>query len=142
MSELNKVVPYIDIPLQHASGRVLKSIKRGVTRAGQDRILDRLEASVPDLALRTTFIVGFPGETEEDFQELMDFVRQRKFHHVGVFTYFQEDGTPAASLPDQVSDEVKIRRQKELMELQAEISSSRLKALVGTQVPVLVEGAL
>lgn len=140
MAELPKVVPYIDIPLQHASGRVLKAMKRGVTRAGQDRILDRLEASVPDLALRTTFIVGFPGETEDDFQELMDFVRERKFHHVGVFTYFQEDGTPAATLAEQVPDDVKMRRQEALMTLQAEISSARLKAMVGTEVPVLIEG--
>jgi ribosomal protein S12 methylthiotransferase len=115
-------------------------MKRGVTRAGHDRILDRLEQSVPGLAIRTTFIVGFPGETDEDFQQLVDFVRQRKFHHVGVFTYFQEEGTPAATLGEQVPDHVKQARRDELMRVQAEISEGRLQALVGTSVPVLVEG--
>ena len=95
MAELPKVVPYIDIPLQHAAGSVLKRMKRGVTRDGQERILDRLEQHVPGLAVRTTFIVGFPGETDEDFRTLCDFVRERKFHHVGVFTYFQEENTMA-----------------------------------------------
>jgi ribosomal protein S12 methylthiotransferase len=140
MAELPKVVPYIDIPLQHASGSVLKAMRRGVTRAGQERILDRLHGHVSDLAVRTTFIVGFPGETEEDFQILCDFVRERKFHHVGVFTYFQEDGTVAAEMDRQVADDIKIARQAKLMNIQAEISEARLRALVGTTVDVLIEG--
>jgi ribosomal protein S12 methylthiotransferase len=135
-----KVVRYLDIPLQHASGPMLKSMRRGVTRAGQERILERVRKAVPDITVRTTFIVGFPGETDADFKELCDFVEDQKFEHVGVFTYFQEDGTDAAKLPDQVEDAVKQSRQKELMRLQKRISKKRLKGLVGTTVPVLIEG--
>ncbi|MEM6931257.1 MAG: 30S ribosomal protein S12 methylthiotransferase RimO, partial [Myxococcota bacterium] len=112
-----KVCPYLDIPLQHASGPMLKAMRRGVTRAGQERILDRIRGAVPDLAVRTTFIVGFPGETDEDFVELCDFVQAQRFEHVGVFTYFREDGTPAATLPDQVPEEVKVERQAQLHEV-------------------------
>lgn len=140
MAEEPKICSYIDIPLQHASGPMLKAMKRGVTRAGQERILDRLRQYVPDATLRTTFIVGFPGETEQDFQELCDFVREQRFDHVGVFTYFPEEGTPAAELDAQVPEEVKEARQAELMAIQAEISREKLQALVGTEVDVLVEG--
>lgn len=135
-----KVCPYVDIPLQHASGPMLKAMRRGVTRAGQERILDRIREHAPSAAIRTTFIVGFPGETDQDFAELCDFVRSQKFDHVGVFTYFPEDGTPAAELPNQVPEEVKEWRQQELMRVQAEVSKERLASLVGTEVDVLVEG--
>jgi ribosomal protein S12 methylthiotransferase len=135
-----KVVPYLDIPLQHASGDMLRAMRRGVTRAGQERILERVRSRVPDISVRTTFIVGFPGETDADFAELCDFVRAQRFDHVGVFTYFQEDGTPAATLEGQVPDEVKIARQKELMAIQAEISRDKLKGYVGQVLPVLIEG--
>ncbi|MFK7929570.1 MAG: 30S ribosomal protein S12 methylthiotransferase RimO [Myxococcota bacterium] len=140
MAQEDKICKYIDIPLQHASGPMLKAMKRGVTRAGQERILDRLRQYVPDATLRTTFIVGFPGETEEDFQELCDFVRSQRFDHVGVFTYFPEDGTPAATLPNQVPDEVKQERQATIMGIQAEISRGRLQNLVGSEIDVLIEG--
>ena len=140
MAEEPKLVPYIDIPLQHASGPMLKAMRRGVTREGQDRILDRLRKYVPDVTLRTTFITGFPGETEDDFAELCDFVRAQRFDHVGVFTYFQEEGTPAAELPNQVDDEVKKERQTTLMQIQASISRQRLEAVVGSEVDVLIEG--
>ena len=135
-----KVVPYLDMPLQHASGPMLKAMRRGVTRAGQDRILERVRARVPDVALRTTFIVGFPGETEADFRELEDFVRTWRFSRVGVFTYFQEDGTDAAGFGDQVPDEVKEERQARLMALQAEISLEHHEALVGETVDVMMDG--
>lgn len=135
-----KVVKYLDIPLQHASGPMLKAMRRGVTRDGQERILDRVRRHVPDITVRTTFIVGFPGETDADFRELVDFVDAQKFDHVGVFTYFQEDGTPAAKLDGQVEEKVKIARQKELMKLQKKISRKKLKGAVGTVVPVLIEG--
>jgi ribosomal protein S12 methylthiotransferase len=135
-----KVCRYLDIPLQHASGPVLKAMRRGVTREGQERILDRVRRAVPDIAVRTTFIVGFPGETDADFAELLDFVQAQQFDHVGVFTYFAEDGTPAAELPDQVPDEVKEARQAELMAAQQKISAARLRALVGSVRPVLIEG--
>ncbi len=139
-AEVDKVVPYLDIPLQHASGNMLKAMRRGVTRDGQERILDRIQRYVPNIAIRTTFIVGFPGETDEDFAELVDFVKARRFDRVGVFTYFQEDGTHAATLPDQVPDEVKEQRQATLMEIQAKISRERNEALIGTECVVLVDG--
>jgi ribosomal protein S12 methylthiotransferase len=135
-----KVCNYLDMPLQHASGPMLKAMRRGVTRAGQERILERVRAHVPGIAIRTTFIVGFPGETEEDFSELVDFIRVQKFDRVGVFTYFQEDGTDAALLPNQVPDDVKEDRQRVLMEVQADISRAHLDALIGTEVPVLIDG--
>jgi ribosomal protein S12 methylthiotransferase len=135
-----KVLSYLDMPLQHASGPMLKAMKRGVTRAGQERILERVRTAVPDIAIRTTFIVGFPGETEEDFDVLMDFVRKERFSRVGVFTYCQEDGTPAADLGQQVPEEVRLDRQARLMALQASISLERNQALVGQVFPVMVDG--
>jgi ribosomal protein S12 methylthiotransferase len=140
IAEEPKVCSYLDMPLQHASGPMLKAMRRGVTRAGQERILDRVRKAVPGIAIRTTFIVGFPGETEADFADLVDFVRVQKFDRVGVFTYCQEDGTDAASLPDQVAEEVKMERQRILMETQADVSRGRLDALIGREVPVLIDG--
>jgi ribosomal protein S12 methylthiotransferase len=140
ISEEDKVCNYLDMPLQHASGRMLKAMRRGVTRAGQDRILARVRRFVPDVAIRSTFIVGFPGETEDDFEELVDFLRVQRFDRVGVFTYFQEDGTDAAELPDQVPEEIRLDRQRRLMEVQAEISREKLGELVGQVVPVLIDG--
>lgn len=136
----DKVCRYLDIPLQHASGPVLKAMRRGVTRAGQERILDRVRLHVPDVAIRTTFIVGFPGETDSDFEELCDFVRDQQFDHVGVFTFFQEDGVPASTFDQQVAEAVKLERQSELMAIQAEISRKKLATRVGKVVDVLVEG--
>ena len=115
-------------------------MRRGVTRSGQERILDRVRRYVPDIAIRTTFIVGFPGETDEDFEELVDFVRAQRFERVGVFTYFQEDGTHAATLPDQVPEAVRLERQARLMSVQAEISRARNAELVGQVHTVLVDG--
>ena len=140
IAEEDKVVPYLDMPLQHASGPMLKAMRRGVTRAGQERILERVRRYVPDIAVRTTFIVGFPGETESDFEELVDFVRDQRFDRVGVFTYFQEEGTHAATLPGQVPEEVRTERQAHLMQVQAEISRARNEALVGQVHTVLVDG--
>jgi ribosomal protein S12 methylthiotransferase len=134
-----KVVRYLDVPLQHASGSMLRAMRRGVTREGQERILERVRKAVPDISLRTTFIVGFPGETDQDFAELCDFVRTERFDHVGVFTYFAEDGTPAATLPDQVPEDVKVARQAELMEIQRKISREKLAGLVDSVRTVLVE---
>ena len=140
IADEEKICKYLDMPLQHASGRMLKAMRRGVTREGQERILDRVRRFVPDIAIRTTFIVGFPGETDEDFAELTDFVKAQRFDRVGVFTYCQEEGTPAAALPDQVSERVKKSRQKALMKTQASISRQRLRALVGQRLPILVDG--
>lgn len=136
----DKVVPYLDIPLQHASGRVLRAMRRGVTRAGQERILDRVRAAVPDLTVRTTFIVGFPGETESDFAELVDFVRAQRFDHVGVFPFCREDGTAAAELDEQVPTEVAEERRDVLLAVQRAISAERLAGWVGREADVLVEG--
>jgi ribosomal protein S12 methylthiotransferase len=140
IAEEPKVCSYLDMPLQHASGRMLQLMRRGVTREGQERILDRVRRHVPDIALRTTFIVGFPGETDDDFEQLLSFVADQQFDRVGVFTYFQEDGTPAALLPDQVDDDVKVERQERLMALQAQISRKRLERLIGTEQLILIDG--
>jgi ribosomal protein S12 methylthiotransferase len=140
IAEEDKVCKYLDMPLQHASGKMLKAMRRGVTRAGQDRILERVRKFVPGIAIRSTFIVGFPGETEADFEELVDFLRVQRFDRVGVFTYFQEDGTDAAKLPDQVPEEVRQDRQRRLMEVQAEISREHLSGLVGQVQAVIIDG--
>lgn len=140
IAEEPKIVKYLDIPLQHASGPMLKAMRRGVTREGQEKILDRVRAHVPGIAVRTTFIVGFPGETADDFAVLKDFVQAQAFDRVGVFTYSAEEGTPAFDLPGQVEDKVMKARQKELMQLQAKISKDKNKKLVGTEATVLVDG--
>lgn len=140
IAEEPKILPYLDMPLQHASGPVLKAMKRGVTRAGQERILARVREAVPDIAIRSTFIVGFPGETEADYQELEDFIRDQRFSRVGVFTYFEEEGTPAAELPNQVPEEVRQERQAKLMALQAQISREHNESLVGQILPVMLDG--
>jgi ribosomal protein S12 methylthiotransferase len=136
----NKVCRYLDIPLQHASGPMLRSMRRGVTRSGQAKILQRVRDAVPSIAIRTTFIVGFPGETDQDFAELCDFVQEQQFDHVGVFTYSPEAGTSAAEFGEQVPVEVMQERQDELMRLQAGISRACNERRVGRVVPVLIEG--
>ena len=140
IAEEPKVVPYLDMPLQHASGRMLKAMKRGVTRDGQERILSRVREAIPNIQVRTTFIVGFPGETDEDFAVLEDFVESQRFSRVGVFTYCQEDGTPAAELGEQVPEEVREARQEALMKRQARISEELHQSLVGEVVDVMVDG--
>ncbi len=140
IAEEERVLKYVDIPLQHASGRMLKAMKRGVSREGQEKILQRIRARIPGVTLRTTFIVGFPGETDEDFRELCDFVHAEQFDRVGVFTYYPEDGTPGALLPGQVDEAVKNARQKELMKLQSVVSRRKNRALIKTEQTVLVDG--
>jgi len=140
IAEEEKVCSYIDIPLQHASGNMLRRMRRGVTRAGQERILERIHSFIPDVAIRSTFIVGFPGETQEDFDVLKDFIQEQRFDRVGVFTYFQEKGTEAAEMDGQLDDETKQERQAELMQIQAEISKEKNEAYIGKVVPILVDG--
>jgi len=130
---------YLDLPLQHISDPVLRSMRRGIMADATRRLLDEVQASVPGIALRTTFIVGYPNESEKDFQQLYDFVEERKFHRLGVFTYSQEDGTAADCLGDPVPQEVKSERSKALMELQKRISEERNASLVGSVVNVLVD---
>ena len=131
-------LPYFDIPLQHAHPDVLGSMGRPFAR-NPEKVIDRVRSFFPEAALRTTFIVGYPGETEEHFETLMDFVRKTRFHHLGVFPYWAEDGTPAAEMDNQVPDEIKIARRDALMALQAEISAEIMEGYVGETVDVLIE---
>jgi ribosomal protein S12 methylthiotransferase len=135
-----KAVKYLDMPLQHASTNVLKLMRRGGTRASLERLIARIRKRVPGIAIRTTFITGFPGETEEDFEELLTFVRNVEFDRVGVFTYSDEDGTPAFDLPDKVNARTAKRRRARLMKEQARISRRRNRARIGSTVRVLFEG--
>ena len=135
-----KAVKYLDMPLQHASQNVLKLMKRGGNRASLERLIQRVRDRVPGIAVRTTFITGFPGETNEDFQELLQFIKNVEFDRVGVFTYSDEEGTPAFDLPDKVPAKVAKQRQARLMKEQARISKKRNKGRIGDTVRVLFEG--
>jgi len=135
-----KVVKYVDIPLQHASTAVLKRMKRPTGRGHLLGMIERIRERVPGVAIRTSFIVGFPGETEEDFSQLLDFVKAARFDNVGVFTYSDEEGTTSYDLGDRVPASVKEARRRKLMSLQKRISTRRNRARVGERVEVLVEG--
>ena len=138
--ELPSVLPYIDMPLQHISNPILKAMRRGVSSDRTRRLLDKLRGKVPDLAIRTGFIVGFPGETEAQYQELYDFVSEQRFENVGVFTFSPQPETPAADLPNQVPEALKQERREALMLLQQEIHVANNEALVGQERDVLIEG--
>ena len=140
MAKYEKVCKYIDLPLQHASDAVLKRMKRPGTRAGYDRLLARIRTRVPGVALRTTFIVGFPGETDEDFAQLQSFVDTTQFDHVGVFTYSHEEGTSAHGFEDDVPAAVKRNRQSRLMRTQKKQLGRMQDARIGRQVRLLVDG--
>jgi ribosomal protein S12 methylthiotransferase len=141
MAECDKVCKYVDLPLQHASDRILKAMKRPGTRSAYDQLLRRIRDGVPGVTLRTTFIVGFPGETEQDFDELCDFVRAIRFDHVGVFTYSHEEGTTAYGLSDDVPVKEKRSRQNRLMRLQKGIVRESQRARVGRRVRLLIDGS-
>jgi len=136
------VVKYIDMPLQHADDEVLRTMRRERSGAALSALLDRIRERVPEVILRTSFIVGFPGETEQAFQRLLSFVEREQFDHVGVFTYSREEGTAAHEMAAQVAERVKHRRRRTLMELQADIAARRNGALIGQELEVLVEGQL
>jgi ribosomal protein S12 methylthiotransferase len=140
MAESEHVCNYIDLPLQHASNDVLKRMRRPGTRKTYDALLDRIRRRVPDVTLRTTFIVGFPGETERDVAELADFVSDVGFHHVGVFTYSHEEGTRAFGTNDDVPGRVKALRRARIMALQQSIVERRRQTEVGTTVRIMVDG--
>ena len=140
MAEEPKAVKYLDMPLQHASQNVLRLMKRGGNRESLERLIKRVRERVPGIGVRTTFITGFPGETEEDFAELLRFVQNVEFDRVGVFTYSDEEGTPAYDLPDKVDPKVARKRRDRLMKEQSRISRRRHKALVGQTVRVMFEG--
>lgn len=137
-----KILNYIDMPLQHSHPEVLKSMKRPFVEEKIEDLLIRMRKTIPDLVIRTTFIVGFPGETDEHFQHLCNFVKRHQFEQLGVFTYSKEEGTPAGSMENQVSHRVKVRRRKELMTIQHEIIKENNKKLVGKVLPMFVEGEI
>lgn len=140
LAEEPRAVKYLDMPLQHASQNVLKLMKRGGNRKSLTRLIQRVRERVPGIAVRTTFITGFPGETEADFEELLGFIKDVEFDRVGVFAYSDEEGTPAFDLPDKVPGRIAARRRTALMKQQARISRRRNKTRVGETVRVLFEG--
>jgi ribosomal protein S12 methylthiotransferase len=141
MAESEKVCKYIDLPLQHASAGVLRRMRRPGNREAYDKLLARIRRIVPNVTLRTTFIVGFPGETDHDFEELCAFVRDTGFDHVGVFTYSHEEGTRAHAMDDDVPAAVKASRRDVLMRLQRDLVARRQQARIGGTVQVMVDGA-
>ncbi len=140
MKEEKKICHYLDLPIQHASNRILKRMGRRTSKEQLMEIIGKLKKEIPDIALRTTLITGFPGETQEDHEELMQFVDEMEFDRLGVFTYSQEEDTPAALMEDQIEEEVKEERQAELMELQQEIAFDMAEDMIGREVLVMVEG--
>ncbi len=139
-ASLDKVCKYVALPLQHASNRLLTSMNRYDTREEVETLLAKLRKRIPGIVIRTTFIVGFPGETDADFEELKEFVEQQRFENAGVFAYSQEEGTVAGAMPNQIPDEIKQERYHELMALQAQISEEIHKDTEGQTLEVLVEG--
>ena len=139
ISQSSKAVHYLDIPMQHASDRVLKAMRRPDTKEALYRLVERLRNAMSDIVLRTTVIVGFPGETQSDFDELIEFIRSARFDALGAFTYFPEAGTPAAEMPDQIPDEVKQARLDELMLAQQEIAFAENKDRIGSKLTCLVD---
>jgi len=134
-----KVLNYVDIPLQHISDNVLKGMRRGITKRRTIELIETLKEKIPNLTLRTTFIIGFPNETEADFKELCDFVQETKFDRFGVFNYSQEDDTTGYALGDPISEDIKIERNNKLMEIQKEISLEKNSSLVGKNINVIVD---
>ena len=139
MAETPAVCHYLDVPLQHGSAGVLKRMRRPANMAMVRRMIGDLRSAMPDIALRTSLIVGFPGETQHEFEELLDFVQEVRFDHVGVFTYSPQDGTPSAKLEDQVPERVKRLRRARVMRAQEQISVEKTRALVGRELTVLVD---
>ena len=142
IKEEPKVCKYLDIPIQHASDAVLKRMGRRTNQRQLREMIEKLRKEIPDICLRTTLITGFPGETDEDHQELLDFVDEMEFDRLGVFTYSQEEDTPAAIMPDQIDEEVKEERQEELMTLQQFIAFEKAEDMVGQVLTVMVEGKI
>ena len=140
IKEENKVCHYLDLPIQHASDAVLKRMGRRTSKAQLVEIIEKLRKEIPDISLRTTLITGFPGETQEQHEELKDFVDEMEFDRLGVFTYSPEEDTPAATMTEQIPEEVKEERQAELMELQQEIAFDTAENMVGKEVLVMIEG--
>ncbi|NTV79046.1 MAG: 30S ribosomal protein S12 methylthiotransferase RimO, partial [Clostridiales bacterium] len=137
-----KICHYLDIPIQHASDSVLKKMGRKTNQEELRGIIQKLRTQIPDICIRTTLISGFPGETQEDHEELMDFVDEMEFDRLGVFTYSPEEDTPAASMLEQIEEDVKTERKNEIMELQQEIAFEQAKTMVGKKVFAMIEGKI
>lgn len=135
-----KVCHYLDIPIQHASDRILRRMGRRTTQSQLRELIERLREEIPDICLRTTLITGFPGETQEDHEKLVDFVNEMEFDRLGVFPYSQEEGTAAAEMPDQISEEQKEAWRQDIMELQQEIVFAKAEDMVGQVLTVMIEG--
>ncbi|RHQ57594.1 30S ribosomal protein S12 methylthiotransferase RimO [Dorea sp. AF24-7LB] len=140
MKEEKKLCHYLDLPIQHANDEILKRMGRRTSKVQLEEIIGKLKREIPDITLRTTLITGFPGETEEQHEELKAFVDEMEFDRLGVFTYSPEEDTPAAEMPDQIPEEVKEDRQAEIMELQQEIAFAQAEDMIGEEVLVMIEG--
>lgn len=140
IKEQDKICKYIDIPIQHSSDRVLAAMNRRSTAMSIRSTISRLREAIPDIHIRTTLITGFPGEKRQDFNELYDFVKEMKFHRLGVFHYSKEEGTPAAKMKGQVNKNTKLKRKEQIMNLQREISLSHNRDKIGTVLEVITEG--
>ncbi|NLK08123.1 MAG: 30S ribosomal protein S12 methylthiotransferase RimO [Firmicutes bacterium] len=139
-AENPKICRYVDLPLQHAANDVLKRMGRGPVEMVQRQLIENLRDAMPDIALRSTFIVGYPGETQADFEKLLAFLAEIQFDHVGIFPYSQEEGTPAAALPDQIPEDIKLKRYEQAMALQKEISRSKNSSRIGETYEVVIDG--
>lgn len=142
MKRQTKICHYLDIPIQSGTDRILKLMGRRTDTAQIEALVDHLREEIPDICIRTTFITGFPTETEEDFTETMDFINRMEFDRLGAFTYSPEEGTPASGMDGQVEEEIKIRRQQEMMELQQEIAFEAAENMKGRELTVMIEGKL
>ncbi len=140
IQEEKKICHYLDLPIQHVNDEILRRMGRRTTRRQLESIVGKLRQEIPDITLRTTLITGFPGETKEQHEELMEFVDEMEFDRLGVFTYSPEEDTKAADMPDQIPEDTKEERQEELMELQQEIAFDQAEAMIGREVLVMVEG--
>jgi len=140
IKEEEKICKYLDLPIQHASDRILKRMGRRTNKQQLIDLVTKLREEIPDITLRTTLITGFPGETEDDHEEVMEFVDTMEFDRLGVFTYSAEEDTPAANMPDQIDEEIKLDRQAEIMELQQDIAFEQAEDMIGREVLVMIEG--
>lgn len=142
IKKLPKVCHYLDIPVQHGADSMLRRMGRRTDRAGLESVIEKLRQNIPDIALRTTVITGFPGETDAEFKELHEFVCKNRFERLGVFTYSQEEDTPAAEMPEQIPEEIKESRRSIIMELQQQIAFEKSASLAGREMDVIVDGYL
>lgn len=142
IAKSKKILPYVDIPLQHINSQMLKRMQRKVNREQTEELLVKLRERVPNISIRTTLITGFPGETDEQFEELVEFVKDQQFNRLGVFTYSYEETTPSAKIPDHLSEEIKNARRDKIMEIQQEIAFAAAEAKIGEQLDVIIDSSI